>query len=394
MTSEGPSQSRRPRASTATSTDKKGKSHAGTAGTNPSSSSTSTTFRYLNKNPTAQEWGPAFPAPAKSEAGALKDQNLRAALLTADTSLPFLPLKRRSSLPSTPKTTDHDSNEEETLAFVHNVQPTDTLARVLLIYDIAPTALRKANRLWPNDSIQMRSQLYLPVDDCAVKGVPIPTSNTSLLPSSSDRQFVANGGSLPASYGSSSSHSPLPRTFQTSDGHHSFVRIDPIGPVEIVRLPRPKLSHFPPATNELSTDGASTARLPAPVEANSYDPNNLPEAQLGRFVGEVAKDSFEGLEVVGAAIESFVRRVASNARATWVKKTTGDFIELTSHLNARPTQVEDRNTRRSRTPNRNRSYREDNSQLTSACSNGVSTHSSRSEATARRRMRNQSSSDG
>jgi LysM repeat protein len=89
--------------------------------------------------------------------------------------------KRRTSL-ERPRTSEQKSEEDDALVYVHHVQPSDTLAGVVLKYNCQPAILRKANGLYPNDLIQVREAVFLPVDACAVKGRPCdpPSSNKAI----------------------------------------------------------------------------------------------------------------------------------------------------------------------------------------------------------------------
>lgn len=49
---------------------------------------------------------------------------------------------------------------------VHSVAATDTLERIALQYGADANTLRRSNRLWPGDAVQMREQLYIPVESC------------------------------------------------------------------------------------------------------------------------------------------------------------------------------------------------------------------------------------
>ncbi|KAJ2965148.1 hypothetical protein NQZ79_g115 [Umbelopsis isabellina] len=60
-------------------------------------------------------------------------------------------------------------NSEDSMyiqAILHKVQKNDTLAGIGLFYGIALQKLKKANRLWTNDSIHSRRELYIPLKDC------------------------------------------------------------------------------------------------------------------------------------------------------------------------------------------------------------------------------------
>ncbi len=87
--------------------------------------------------------------------------------------------KRRDSEDdaSIPPGADYD---RDALVYVHKVKPGDTLAGVMIKYNCQPNVFRKANRLWPNDSIQVRKTVVLPVDACGVRGRKIPESDYTL----------------------------------------------------------------------------------------------------------------------------------------------------------------------------------------------------------------------
>ena len=75
----------------------------------------------------------------------------------------------------------YNENEEETLVYMHKIMREDTLAGVMLRYGCQQDAFRKINRLWPNDNIQTRSHVFLPVEACSVKGKKIDDINVDLL---------------------------------------------------------------------------------------------------------------------------------------------------------------------------------------------------------------------
>jgi LysM repeat protein len=71
--------------------------------------------------------------------------------------------KRRSSEdgPSASAPPEH-GHDRDALVYVHHVRPEDTLAGITIKYNIHPSALRRANRMWPNDRIQVRKTILLP----------------------------------------------------------------------------------------------------------------------------------------------------------------------------------------------------------------------------------------
>ncbi|KAF2452777.1 hypothetical protein BDY21DRAFT_424935 [Lineolata rhizophorae] len=63
-----------------------------------------------------------------------------------------------------------DGGGGDALVYVHHVKRGDTMAGVCIRYGCNQTVLRKANRMWPNDTVQVRRTLVIPVDACTVKG--------------------------------------------------------------------------------------------------------------------------------------------------------------------------------------------------------------------------------
>ncbi|WFD18632.1 hypothetical protein MCAP1_000838 [Malassezia caprae] len=49
---------------------------------------------------------------------------------------------------------------------VHEVAPTDTLEGISLRYGADAHIVRRSNKLWPGDAVQMREQLYIPLASC------------------------------------------------------------------------------------------------------------------------------------------------------------------------------------------------------------------------------------
>ncbi|EPS44905.1 hypothetical protein H072_1106 [Dactylellina haptotyla CBS 200.50] len=328
------------------------------------------TSRYLNNEAGESEWGPSGSSMAAEE---LKKQELRAALLASNHSSEPNRFKRRSSSSPEPEALSSRVENEDVLVYVHVVQPTDTLARVLLIYDIDPGALRRANRLWPNDNIQVRSQLYIPVSDCAVKGVPISVHGDQSKPVPQSNRFIE--GSIPWKPNTQDTRSATTAvTLAASEGHHSFIHIEPVGVVEIIRLARPKLSHFPPASTDHS--------VPRPLSSDFEETNN----SRG---DNTVKDSFESLEVVGAAIETFVRKIAASARTSWVNKTTNDLIELTSHIGRRSHTTDDKGNNIGRIRNINTYHGDGDASIPSATTNSMALNNSGLDMPRNRRLAKQ-----
>ncbi|MCJ1390009.1 hypothetical protein MMC18_002867 [Xylographa bjoerkii] len=226
-----------------------------------------------------EEWGPTVDVERHVVYGSKEDRvaqtqaKKREALLSVNShTFPDSTgnLKRRISEDresfSAPPSADHD---RETPVFVHHVQPSDTLVGVAIKYNCPVAVLRKANRLWANDAIQIRDTVYLPVDSCGVRGrkVPEPTATLDLLGdgSSSIEEFVptptpttsrpkfdplqnTKSPQLSSLATSPSTTTTNPSTADPPWRHDSWVLIDPSPvAVEIGRLPRRTLGFFPPS---------------------------------------------------------------------------------------------------------------------------------------------------
>jgi len=175
--------------------------------------------------------------------------------------------KRRDSDDANASSVTPSENEDrDALVYLHKVKLEDTLAGVMIKYNCNPNVFRKANRLWPNDSIQVRKTVVLPVDVCGVKGRKILESDSSLdfsgdgsageiMPTPTTMQ--APWGALhaaPIDKGTPLSSIPTSPSISISLSnpeeppwkHDSWVKIDGFtDAVEIARLSRRTLGYFP-----------------------------------------------------------------------------------------------------------------------------------------------------
>lgn len=207
-------------------------------------------------------WGPTAPsssdigAGTKEERQAFVQAKKREALLLADTETNgslTTRHKRRDSCDRTVHSTAGPNQDEEALAYVHHVQPTDSITGVTIRYGCQPAIFRKANGFWPSDSIQGRKTVLLPVDSCSVKGRPI-RHDLNLVDTESPRRDSLEDPSG-SSIAPSSSPGPSDKTDTDASSeveadriwkHESWVQIDGFTtPVEIGRVPRRALGFFP-----------------------------------------------------------------------------------------------------------------------------------------------------
>jgi len=135
---------------------------------------------------------------------------------------------------------DSLSNNHDDLIriYVHVLKKTDSLPFLLLAYGISASALRKANRLWPNDSIHLRQELKLPVADCSVKVTPWEPDH--LIDLTNGETTDSSKVSLRKSRSSSGDHG------STSD---SYWDIPKVGKTRLTTIPSHQLTFFPPASS-------------------------------------------------------------------------------------------------------------------------------------------------
>ncbi|KAG5953626.1 hypothetical protein E4U53_004413 [Claviceps sorghi] len=165
--------------------------------------------------------------------------------------------KRRKSDESIPP----DLEPADRLVYVHEVQPNDTYAGIVLRYKCREDVFRKSNRLWSRDSVQTRKWLILPVDACEIKGrpldpqswqqsgeidvpgpAPLTTEDAPL-----ERGFLGNG--FPPEHRNSASSAQRAQELEDDKPwtHVRWVQIDSFAnPVQIARVSRQSLGYFPP----------------------------------------------------------------------------------------------------------------------------------------------------
>ncbi|KAL8935268.1 MAG: hypothetical protein Q9216_005516 [Gyalolechia sp. 2 TL-2023] len=185
----------------------------------------------------------------------------------------------RGSLPPT------EADDRDALVYLHRVKTQDTLAGVMIKYNCDPNVFRKTNRLWPNDSIQIRKVVVLPVDACGVRGrklpdaeptsefltdnpnddfMPTPTANHQPLWPSHARERDTQEtplSSLPSS--PSISVTGPPEDSEPAWKHDSWVMIDGfVSAVEIARLPRRRLGFFPRSRRKSNSNSYSDIGSP------------------------------------------------------------------------------------------------------------------------------------
>ncbi|GAB7340047.1 hypothetical protein MBLNU457_6544t3 [Dothideomycetes sp. NU457] len=202
--------------------------------------------------------------------------------------------KRRTSDAVSVSAPPGANEDRDALVYIHHVKPSDTLAGITIKYNCSAQTLRKANRMWPNDSVQSKKVLVLPVDGCGAKGRKINDSERlDLLSGSPEDQKMAHSpkesktdmatrlrnesistqGERPSSSAISTiSEAEAPWT------HDSWVLLpNSDQPTEIARLSRRSLGYFPPTRrksqsySDLDTPSTSLDLNRAPF----FDPTTL-----------------------------------------------------------------------------------------------------------------------
>ena len=238
--------------------------------------------RYTSTQPA--QWGPQGSRDKQPGAGTGEDRRLklqvkkREALLAANGHVAHGASGRYKRRDSNDRTTDFvpssENKDTDALVYLHRVKTEDTLAGIMIKYNCDSNVFRKANRLWPNDSIQVRKTVVLPVDACGAKGRRItepdetagslgsgsngeimPTSTTSLAPwadsNSATKDKETPFSSMPTSPSISVT---LSNPEESPWKHDSWVRIDGFSEaVEIARLSRRTLGYFPRSRRKSQT---------------------------------------------------------------------------------------------------------------------------------------------
>jgi hypothetical protein len=188
-----------------------------------------------------------------------------------------------------------DNDDRDALVYIHKVRSHDTLAGLSIKYNCEQAILRKSNRMWPNDSVQTKKVIVLPVDACGVKGRPAqgpePLPEEDLLlgeygesPSSKTSEVDLHG--LPTGWSTprkkdveinsvvSNPEAELPWK------HDSWVLLsNDKQPTEIGRMPRRALGFFPPARRKsLAYSDASTPRASVDIPRSSTSTNPVTDS--------------------------------------------------------------------------------------------------------------------
>jgi len=207
--------------------------------------------KSYNFKQTQPEWGPRSQKESKptsiEEQKALLQAKRREALLAQSVESSRDSLGRYKRKDSNASVRSPVENETDILVYRHKVQPNDTMAGVVIRYSCQQEAFRKANRFWPNDNIQRRDWVVLPVDACSIRGRKTGGPYVDGLASQSHSPTL---GEATSTNGANDVTTEPPALAEEGSEfkHDSWVLLpSQPQPVEILRISKRALGHFPPA---------------------------------------------------------------------------------------------------------------------------------------------------
>ena len=209
----------------------------------------------------------------------------------------------------------------EALVYLHKVKPEDTLAGVMIKYNCNAPVFRKANRLWPNDRIQIRKVVYLPVDACGIQGRKLADEEMQMkgFPSTVDDDSMKTPTAAHAPWSLSPNPSEASETVLSSVPTSPSISVSPPDedpwthdswislpnfpePVEVARLSRRSLGFFPPSRrksvsfSDLDTPSVS---LDLPRNDARNDSRGRDKDKSGSSSGSYFADRLQGPGGVG-----------------------------------------------------------------------------------------------
>ncbi|KAF2805561.1 uncharacterized protein BDZ99DRAFT_466529 [Mytilinidion resinicola] len=291
------------------------------------------THRRTASSAPPKQWGPSASSGPQIGAGSQEErENMvralkRRDLLAADGDIypdAVGRIKRRNSderLSTSAPPAEQD--DRDALVYVHRVRPEDTLVGITIRYNCQPAVLRKANRMWPNDTVQTRKTIVLPVDACGVKGRPVSDHSTHVEDdlllggygdSTSDSERTpTQTPTLTNGWHSTNQITSAPRPHSSTSNtdseppwkHESWVMLpNDANPTEVARLPRRTLGFFPPARRKSLTFSDT------PTASSSFD---LPRSSLSTVSSHAHSPSL--ISVKGGSTTT-ITPIASNSPPT------------------------------------------------------------------------------
>ena len=235
------------------------------------------------------EWGPSPDASLQTADPSVEDRlsllqaKKRETLLAANANAGRDVLGRYKRRDSTSDVFNNDlDHESDALVYLHEVKRGDTMAGVTIKYGCPPEVVRKVNRFWPNDYIETRKQVLLPVDSCSVRGKKM--NDLELLssdlqePRARSEEYRAESVSTEQDILEDTaplSLKPSPSALIEDSRHDSWVQIHGFAaPVEVLRLPRRSLAYFPPARRKSMTNPSETSTPKSSLDMLRHPPTH------------------------------------------------------------------------------------------------------------------------
>ncbi|OAQ71187.1 LysM domain-containing protein [Pochonia chlamydosporia 170] len=297
------------------------------------------------RNSRPDTWGPSPPPPIRAfdDVGVGSLAQRRDALRAAKTASVLeshegvnggLDITGRHKRRTSDEMAHIDGEPEEHLAYLHNVDPTDTYAGIILRYKCREDVFRKSNGLWSRDSVQTRKWLIIPVDVCEIKGCPCDppswpnTSETDLLaptPLATEEPISTSKGTQNDFFRPSAGPpSPNVKQGQADDlpwSHVRWVQLDSFRqPVQIVRVSRQALGYFPPRRKKSIRTASPLSTPRQSSDLSSLAPNSTERPHTRRL------SSLSSLpQIPGTPISSTSRAgsEAADNRPAWMRRPGG-----------------------------------------------------------------------
>ncbi|KJK94673.1 hypothetical protein H633G_01466 [Metarhizium anisopliae BRIP 53284] len=173
-----------------------------------------------------------------------------------------------------------DPEPEEHLVYVHNVEPSDTYAGIILRYKCREDIFRKSNGLWSRDSVQMRKWLIIPVDACEIKGRPCDPPSWS---DEREADLLTRNSSIARESSFATDDAKQERAEDLPWSHVRWVHIDSFRqPVEIdciaIIHSKTELRSVKPRSKFYRTSFNSSVKLGQWSSSDSRHTNVLPES--------------------------------------------------------------------------------------------------------------------
>ncbi|KAJ9475235.1 LysM domain-containing protein [Pseudozyma hubeiensis] len=151
------------------------------------------------------------------------------------------------------------AHQDQVRVLIHPVAPTDTLSSLALHYGADIQVLRKSNKLWPGDPVQIRKLIYIPVDSC--KHRP-PNAEIKVVPT------TAGGAVSSTDTGSANASSSNTLIFVSKADQEDLLTGTPVAEIPqpefvadslaAMRVSDP-VNDFMPDTNQAYTDSTAPA---------------------------------------------------------------------------------------------------------------------------------------